>query len=205
METKEKTNSTYEKAEKIKKNITGFAQKSKETIRELIGASSKQMETALDANAKIFEGIKKNLHMQEVDEKVAGTLKHTFVKSVELAEDAYDAIINSYTRQMELTVDFNSQLVEAVKESNPKNADKFLELIHENFERSHQLSAKNTKEILEFYNKHTNLALNFNKTFADNVNAQVEAMFQIQSKGLDRFTNWASEWWKNPSAEKEKV
>ena len=194
METK--TKSTYEKAEKIKKNIAGFAEKSKETIRELIGSSSKFMENALDSNAEIFEGIKKKLDMQEVDEQVAGTLKHTFIKSLTLAEDAYDAIINSYTRQMELLVDFNTQLVEAVKESNPANADKFLELIHENFERSRQLTINNTKELLDFYNKHTNLALNFNKTFAENVNTQVEALFQIQSKSLGRFTGWASEWWK---------
>jgi hypothetical protein len=203
METK--SNNTYEKAEKIKKNIIGFAEKSKETIRELIGSSSKQMENAMDSNEKIFNSIKKKLDIQEVDGKVADTVKHTFVKSLELAEDTFDAIINSYTRQMEHTVDFNTQLVEAVKESNPKNADKFLELIQENFERSQKLNSKNTKEILDFYNKHTNLTLNFNKTFSDNVNAQVEAMFQIQSKGFDRFTNWASDWWKQGSGEKEGV
>ena len=203
METK--SNNTYEKAEKIKKNITGFAEKSKETIRELIGSSSKQMENAMDSNSKLFNSIKKKLDIQEVDGKVADTVKHTFVKSMELAEDTFDAIINSYTRQMAHTVDFNTQLVEAVKESNPKNADKFLELIQENFERSQELNSKNTKEILDFYNKHTNLTLNFNKTFSDNVNAQVEAMFQIQSRGFDRFTNWASDWWKQGNGEKESV
>lgn len=197
METK--TRNTHEKAEKIKKNIAGFAEKSKETIRELIGSSSKQMENALDANAKIFNSIKEKLDMQEVDEEVAGALKHTFVKSLELAEDTFDAIINSYTRQMELTVDFNTRFVEAVKESNPRNADTFLELIHENFERSRELTITNTKEILEFYNRHTNLALNFNKTFADNVNSQIGAMLRIQSKGFEKFTDWASEWWKTPS------
>jgi hypothetical protein len=202
---KTKSNNTYEKAEKIKKNIIGFAEKSKETIRELIGSSSKQMENAMNSNAKIVDSIKKHLDIQEVDGKVADTVKHTFVKSLELAEDTFDAIINSYTRQMEHTVDFNTQLVEAVKESNPKNADKFLKLIHENFENSQNLNSKNTKEILEFYNKHANLALNFNKTFSDNVNAQVEAMSQIQSKGFDRFTHWASDWWKQSSGEKEKV
>ena len=203
METK--SNNTYEKAEKIKKNISSFAEKSKETIRELIGSSSKQMESAMDSNTKIFNSIKKKLDIQEVDWKVADTVKHTFVKSLELAEDTFDAIINSYTRQMAHTVDFNTQLVEAVKESNPKNADKFLELIQENFERSQELNSKNVKEILDFYNKHTNLTLNFNKTFSDNVNAQVEAMFQIQSKGFDRFTNWESDWWKQGSNEKESV
>src|ERR1035437_8704311 len=203
METK--SNNTYEKAEKIKKNITGFAEKSKETIRELIGSSSKQMENAMDSNSKLFNSIKKKLDIQEVDGKVADTVKHTFVKSMELAEDTFDAIINSYTRQMENTVDFNTQLVEAVKESNPKNADKFLELIQENFERSQELNSKNTKEILDFYNKHTNLTLNFNKTFSDNVNAQVEAMLQMQSKSFDKFTNWATDWWKQGTTEKERV
>jgi hypothetical protein len=202
---KNKSNNSYEKAEKIKKNIAGFAEKSKETIRELIGSSSKQMENAMDSNTKIFDSIKKKLDIQEVDGKVADTVKHTFVKSMELAEDTFDAIINSYTRQMAHTVDFNTQLVEAVKESNPKNADKFLELIQKNFESSQELNSKNTKEILEFYNKHTNLTLNFNKAFADNVNAQVEAMFQIQSKGFDRFTNWASDWWKQVPDEKKNI
>ena len=193
---KTKSKDTHEKAEKIKKHIIGFAEKSKETIRELIGNSSRQMENAMDSNTKILNSIKKNLDIQAVDGKVADTVKHTFVKSMELAEDTFDAIINSYTRQMEHTVDFNTQLVEAVKESNPKNAGKFLELINENFERSQELNSKNTKEILDFYNKHTNLALNFNKTFSDNVNAQVETMLQIQSKGFDKFSHWASDWWK---------
>ncbi len=47
METK--TNTTYEKAEKIKKNINSYAEKSKQTIRELIGTSKKQMNTVLDS------------------------------------------------------------------------------------------------------------------------------------------------------------
>jgi hypothetical protein len=106
---------------------------------------------------------------------------------------------------MKHTVDFNTRLVDAVKESNPKNADKFLELIQENFESSQELNNKNTKEILEFYNKHTNLTLNFNKTFSDNVNAQVEAMLQMQSKSFDKFTNWATDWWKQGTTEKERV
>jgi hypothetical protein len=196
------TNNTYEKADKIKSNIASFVLKSKEIIRELIGQSSKQMETAMEGNTKILNSIRVHLAMQQVDGKVADTVKHTFVKSLELAEDTFDAIINSYTRQMNHTVDFNTQLVEAVKESNPKNADKFLELINENFERSQELNNKNTKEILEFYNKHTNLAINFNQSFSDNVNAQIETLLQLQSKGFDKFSNWASDWWKQDAEAK---
>ncbi len=185
-----------EKAEKIKKNISGIAEKSKETIREIIASNSKYASEALDSNAQVFDTIKKNLKQQKMEDTVTDTLKDTLLKSVELAEDTLDAIINSYTRQMELAVDFNTRLVDAVSEANPDNAEKFLELIHENFETSHQLTVKNTKEILDFYNKHTNLALNFNKKFANNVNSQIDTLFEIQSKNLDKFTNWASEWWK---------
>lgn len=199
---KNQSNGTYEKAEEIKKNITGFSEKSEETIRELIGNSSKQMENVMEGNTEILNSIKNNLDTQKVDSKVTDTVKHAFVKSLELAEETFDAIINSYTRQIENIVEFNTQLIEAVKESNPKNADTFLELINENFERSQELNKRNTKEILDFYNKHANLALNFNKTFSDNVNAQVEIMVQIQSKGFDQFSDWTSEWWKQSTGEK---
>ena len=54
---------------------------------------------------------------------------------------------------------------------------------------------------MEFYNKHTNLAVNFNQKFGENVTAQIESLFKIQSVGLDMFTSWASEWWKQTEME----
>ena len=194
-----------EKAEKIKKNINGISEKSKEVIREMIISNSRYASEAINSNAKVFEDIKKNLKHQEVEDTITDNLKHSLVKSMELAEDTLDAIINSYTRQMELTVDFNSKLVDLVKDGSPENADKFLDLIHKNFESNRELTAKNTKEILEFYNKHTNLAINFNKKFADNVNAQIETLFQMQNKSLGRFTDWASQWWKQSQSENVKA
>ncbi|HEY4799385.1 MAG TPA: hypothetical protein VII99_09950 [Bacteroidia bacterium] len=191
-----------DRAEKIKKVINGTAEKSKETIKEIIVSNNKLMDEALNSNAKVFKSIKEKLGQQEVDDQLTDNLKNTFSKSVELAEDALDSIINSCTRQMELTVDFNTKLVDAIKESNPKNADAFLKLIHDNFEATHKLTINNTREIMDFYNKHTNLALNFNKKFEENVNAQVEALFDLQSKGLNRFTDWASQWWKIGQNEK---
>ena len=185
-----------EKSEKLKNNIKGTAEKSKETIREIIASNSKYIGDALDSNKKIVDSIKVKLNQQKIDDSVTDNLKNTFGKSVELAEDALDSIINSYTRQMELNVDFNTKLVDAVKESGSTKTEKLLELIHENFEASRQLTINNTKEILDFYNKHTNLAVNFNQKFGDSINAQIESLFNIQDKGLNKFTNWASEWWK---------
>jgi hypothetical protein len=132
-----------------------------------------------------------------MEDTISAPLNGTFKKSVELAEDALDSIINSYTRQMELNVDFNTKLADAIKEAKSEYPEKILNLIHENFEASRQLTISNTKEILEFYNKHTNLAVNFNQKFGSTINAQIESLFKIQSAGLDRFTSWASEWWKH--------
>jgi len=185
-----------EKAEKIKKTINGTAEKSKEAIREFIDANNKHVDAAMTANTKMLNTITESLNHQAIDETVTTNLKNTFGKSVQLAEDAMDSIINAYTRQMELTVDFNTKLVDAIKESKSENPEKVLELIHENFEASRKMTLENTKELLDFYNKHTNLALNFNKRFAENVQAQIETMFTIQNKGLNRFTSWAADWWK---------
>jgi hypothetical protein len=186
-----------EKAEKIKDKIKGTAEQSKNTIREIIDTNAKYIGTALDSNKKIVDSIQENLKQQKMEDTVTGNLKTTFGKSVELAEHALDSIINSYTRHMEMNVDFNTKLVDAVKEADARTPEKVLNLIHENFEASRQLTIKNTKEILEFYNKHTNLAVNFNQKFGESINAQMESMFKIQGTGLTRFTDWASEWWKN--------
>jgi hypothetical protein len=185
-----------EKAEKIKSNIKGTAEKSKETIRQFIDSNKKHVGAAIDSNKKIVDSIKEKLDQQDVNDSVTENVKDTFGKSVELAEDALDSIINSYTRQMEMNVDFNTKLVDAIKESKSEHPEKVLELIHQNFEASYQMTLNNTKEILDFYNKHTNLAVNFNEKFGENINSQIESLFKIQGKGLNRFTDWASEWWK---------
>ena len=193
----------HEKSEKIKNSIKGTAEKSKETIREIIDSNNKYISVALDSNKKIVDSIKEQLNQQDIDDSVTDNLKNTFGKSVELAEDALDSIINSYTRQMELNVDFNTKLVDAIKESENKNPEKVLNLIHENYEASRELTIKNTKEILDFYNKHTNLAVNFNEKFGENIRTQIELLFKIQGKGLNKFTEWASDWWKENKKEKK--
>ena len=192
-----------DKAEKIKSNIKGTAEKSKETIRQFIDSNKKHVGEAIDSNKKIVDSIKEKLDQQDVNDSVTENVKDTFGKSVELAEDALDSIINSYTRQMEMNVDFNTKLVDAIKESKSEHPEKVLELIHQNFEASHQLTLNNTKEILDFYNKHTNLAVNFNEKFGENINSQIESLFKIQGRGLNRFTDWASEWWKEDGKEKK--
>ncbi len=176
--------------------MRGYAEKSKETIQEMINSSMKILEDAMDENSKTVENLKNNFGLGDLGKESATDIKPSLDKSVELAEDTFDAIINSYTRQMEQIVDFNTKLVDLVKESDPDNADKFLDLINENFDRTRNATTGNTKEILDLFNKHSNLTLKFNEKFAKTVNSQVDNLFQTQKNSLNRFTSWASEWWK---------
>ncbi len=194
-----------EKSEKIKKSINGTAEKSKETIREIIVSNTKYIGEALESNKNIVDSIKEKLNKQEIEDSVTDNLKSTFGKSVELAEDALDSIINSYTRQMEMNIDFNTKLVDLIKESRSEQPENLLKLIHENFEASHDLTLKNTKEILEFYNKHTNLAVNFNEKFGNTINSQIDSLYNLQNKSLNKFTSWASEWWKQKDEKESSV
>jgi hypothetical protein len=162
------------KSDRIKEKIRSSAEKSKETIRAILDSNTKNISTM-----------------------VTPALKSAFGKSIELAEDALDSIIKSYTLQMELNVDFNRKLVDAIKEINIENPEKFLRLIHEKFEASRQLIIENTAEILDFYTKHTYLAMNFNQKFGATIKAQLESLFEMQNRGLDKFTEWASDWWKH--------
>ncbi len=194
-----------EKAEKIKKNITGTTEKSKQTIKEIIVANSRHINEAVNANLKVVESIKENFKQNEMQDTITDNLKQALLKSVELAEDTLDAIINSYARQRDLTIDLNIRLVDAVIESSPGNAEKFFQLIQDNFEKKYRMIVDNTNEIVESYNKHTNLAVNFNKKFADGVNIQIDNLLQVQDKSLDKFSNLASVWWKENHLEKVTV
>jgi hypothetical protein len=190
------------KAEKIKEIIHSSAIKSKETIRQLIDNNAQHLGTALDANKKMIDSIKGNLAGYAMEDAITPDRQVNFDQSIQLAEDTLDSIINSYTSQMESNVDFNTHLIEAIKESKGTDFNKVLELIQENFVTSRELTLKNTQEVLDFYYRHTNLAVNFNEKFGGNINAQLDALFAIQSRGQHRFTEWASDWWKTGHEER---
>ncbi|MFY9310287.1 MAG: hypothetical protein WAQ28_14670 [Bacteroidia bacterium] len=189
------------KSEKIKNSIKETAEKSKETIREIIGNNSKYIDSALDTNKKVVDSIKKKLNQEEVEDSITSTVKDTFLKSVELSENAIDAIVNTYVKQVEWNIDLNTKLIDALNENYGKSPEKVLNLIYENFEASRQLTISNTKEIIDFYNKHTNLAVNFNKKFAENIATQVEVLSRVQAQGLNKFNEWATDWWKENEKE----
>src|ERR1035438_6705642 len=141
--------SSNETVEKIKSSIKATSEKSKETIREIIDSNSKYMNTALDSNKKMIDSVREKLNQEKLDDTLTAPLKNAYARSIELAEDALDSIINSYTRQMELAIDSNTKLLDQVKDLNSAKPENLIKTIQENFEAARELNVRNTKEMVD--------------------------------------------------------
>jgi hypothetical protein len=196
-------NPLSEKADQLKKIMDSTAQKSKENLEELIRVNNQLMGKALDSNKAIVDGIRKQFDVQDKNTPFFESLNKAFGKSVELSEESMDTIIDGYNKQIRMYVDFNTRLVDAIRESvnqssNQAGMDTMLKLITDNFEQSVSSMNTNMKSTIDSYNKHTNLALNFNKKFGENVSAQLEIYKEFQSKNRNMMANWAALWGKKP-------
>jgi hypothetical protein len=203
-------NHSHKQAETLKKSIHQASQKSKEAIKSLIDANSKQFDSALETNTKTFDSISKMLYEKEMDPSIVSGFKTAFGNGVKLSEDTIDSIVDSYTEGLDLSIDFVSKFSELVKNedlSSKKGMDMLVELVKDHFDKSSELSISNMEKMIAVYNDHLNLALNFNKKFADNISSQVEAMFKLQKKNFDAFYSMemVNDWWKSYGKERAKV
>ena len=203
-------NTINKQAETLKKSIDSVSQSSKESIKTLIESNSKQFDSALETNKKTFDSISKMLYEKEMDPTIVSAFKSTFGKSIKMSEDVIDSIIDSHTTRIDLTIDFTTKFMELVKNEDlntKEGVDKLVELVKENFDKSSELSMGNMEKIVNIYNDHLNLALNFNKKFGENINSQITSMFKLQKKNIDSFfaMDMVTEWWKNVSEEKSKA
>ena len=203
-------NTINKQAETLKKKIENVSQTSKDSIKTLIESNTKQFDSALENNKKTFDAISKMLYEKEMDTSIVSAFKSTFGKSIKLSEDVIDSIIDSHTKRIDLSIDFTTKFMELVKSEDlntKEGVDKLVNLVKENFDESTELSLANMEKIVSVYNDHLNLALNFNKKFADNINSQITSMFQLQKKNFDTFFSMdaVTDWWKNISEEKAKV
>jgi hypothetical protein len=185
------------KGDNMKHEIIESSEKSKKIIRDIIDLNAKQLGAAVESNKALVDSIQQKLHPGVAAAVDTQTLNKAFGKSVEFAEEALDGIINSYARQMELNVELNTKLQDVIKSSTSKIQEKALDLLLENFEASRQLAVKNTSEMFDFYNKHSNMALNFNQKFGETIQAQMDVLSKVQSKEQERFTGLLSDWWKH--------
>lgn len=184
-------------ANKIKNNILSTADESKESIKELMDSNANYVDAAIKTNKKVANSIKEKLEQQDIVDSITEILQKTFGASVQLSEENIKNIVDIYTKQMELNTDFHTKLIDEIKQlSKPQYHKKILHLIDHNFGESQQLAINNIKEILQFYSKHTQLALDYNKTVENIVDNQMQTIFKFQNMGISVFTNWVSDWWK---------
>jgi len=190
---------TNKQTETLKSSIDNASRSSKESIRTLIQSNSLLFNAALEKSSKTFSSITKLLSENELDPKFVGDYKGTLVKSLELSEGVVNSIIESHTKRVEQTVEFTAKLLEIVKGEDlntPEGVNKIVELAKENLDRSTELSINNLSKINTVYNEHLNLAVTFNKKFADTINSQVASVFKLQNKNIYPIDTIA-DWWKN--------
>jgi len=183
-------NTINQETEMLKKSIDTVSQKSKESIKALINANTESFNSAFEANNKTFSSISKTLYENEIDPAIARNIRSAFSKGLKLSEDTIDSIIDSHTKNLGLSVDFTTKFIDAIRQedlSTDEGVEHLMNLVQENLDKSAKLAKDNMEKFTSVYNEHLNLALNFNKQFADIFSAQVNAMFNLQKKNLAPF------------------
>jgi hypothetical protein len=185
--------------EALKSKLDDASKEVKENIRATIKACTEQYERAIEANKQYIKELREQLKDSQIDTSTLDEISSTFANSLQMSEEVIDAIIDSHLRRVNHIIDFNKKVVEALHQSyatDKFNYEKFIALQQKNLEQSIELSTRDMKKIVDVYNKHVNLSLNFNKRFSQNINSQIDALVKFQSKGLQAYANWISNWWK---------
>jgi hypothetical protein len=192
---------TAEKTKKINTLIADSAAKSRETVQDILNINNQFLDQAIHSNKVLVDNIRNQFPDKGLNAPVFENIHKAFGKSVELSEETIDQILDVYNKQLKRYVDYTSELVNTLQENfldgkNKAAGEKMLKLIQENLEQSLESLDTQVKSLLDSYNKHANLAINFNKKFGENIQAQLELCQEIHSKSMGAFTNWATEWWK---------
>lgn len=192
------------KAETLRAAIDNTSRNYKEAVHAIVESNTGYLKVALDSNKHIIDSIQEQFNNKNIDGSVIEDVKKALGNSVEMAENTIDTVIEAYNKQVDTSLEFNSKLIDMVKDLDlkyPEESEKLLNAIQENLESSIKLSTDEMKKIVEAYNRNTNFALNFNKTFGQSFNSQIEAIHKIQNNNINVLTHWASEFVKNSSEE----
>lgn len=184
------------KAESLRAAIDNTSRNYKEAVHAIVQSNTGYLKIALDSNKNIIDSIQGQFKDKNIDGSVIDGVKKAMGNSVEMAENTIDTVIEAYNKQVDTTLEFNSKLIDMIKELDlkyPEESEKLLLAIKENLESSVKLSTDEMKKIVEAYNRNTNFALNFNKTFGQSFNSQIEAINKLQNNNINALTSWASE------------
>lgn len=184
-------------AENLKTVIDKTSKSYKEAVHAIVQSNSGYLKIAMDSNKNIIDSMEEQFQIKNIDHAVIDDVKNAMSNSMEMSEETIDTVIDSYNKQVESAIDFNSKLAEMINDMEvkyPSESEKLMKLIQANFESFIKLSTEGMNKIVDSYNRHTNLALNFNKTFGKSINSQMDAIQQVQTRNMDSITRMASEW-----------
>lgn len=188
-------------AAQLKKSIEAASKKSKESIHEIINSSSKKIESAFGINEKFIESLEKQFLNKEFSgSAIISETKKALGNSIELSENAIDTIIDIQSEQLSSNIDFNMKLADALREldsSDNESVQSLIESIEKRLGELSDASVENTKKMTDIYNKHINLAINFNERFSKNITNQMQMLTRFQKKNSELFNDWAMQWWKD--------
>lgn len=191
--------------QRLQESIGEISRKSKETVHHIIDSSNRQFEVALSTNEKYLEHFEKQvLNRNLTDTSIISELKRLYGNSFELSEGAIDTIIDIQSSQLQSTMNFTLKIAETMKDLEFPDNDKWEEIfatLEKNFQETSSGIIENTRKMTDIYNKHINLAVNFNEKFSKNINSQLQVLNTLQSRNMDMFNDWASHWWKSTSKE----
>lgn len=187
-----------EQIEGLKSKLDDASEEAKENIRATINACTEQYNRAIEANKEYVKELREQMKDSHMDTSHLDEISGTFANSLQLSEEVIDTIIDSHLHRVNQIVDFNKKNAEQLHQdyaTDKFNYEKFIALQQKNFEQSIELSTRDMKKIVEVYNKHINLSVNFNKRFSKNINTQIDTLMQFHSRGLQAYNNWVANWW----------
>lgn len=176
------------------------SRKSKEYTGSIADMPAKDNNNSSEMNKKFAEPAEKQIHNDKLpDNFLIENIRKAFNESVELSEEAMDTIISMQSQQLNSVIDFNCKLTDSLHNldySNKQEITDLLGAIRKNFDETSNRLVENTRKMSELYNKHVNLAVNFNDRLSKNINHQFQILNWYTTKNADLFNAWTLSWWR---------
>ena len=189
-----------EKTEKIRKVTGDTALKTREAVTEIIHLNSRLLNETLESNTLLMEGIREQLLKSEQG-SFLNALNTPFAKASALSVETIDHVLENHNQQILSFIRQNTLMVDSIREYsellvNDNWMEQAMKLIQDNFEACVNTMNATTRNILESYNAHTQLADKIQTRFGEIFTTQVRTFQDVQNTHIDVLTEWASEWWK---------
>ncbi len=193
-------NTVTQKTEKVKPIVGNTTFKTKDAVKEAANLNYQVLEHTLATGKKFMEEVKQVVPLKEKAEAFLDIYDMGLDKTIKLTEETATGMVDGYKKRMELYDNFNTKLMDSVKEMvtamSPLDMEKVLKLIKDNFDLSKNVMNEGMKSVIETYNKHMGVALNFNEKFSDTIVAQFKMFKDMNEKSISFYNNLSTEWWK---------